>query len=222
MKQEAASHANTERFNAIASTFDDNPTRVALARGVASAILEAVPVTAREQAMELGCGTGLVTALLAPSLRHVLAVDGSANMLDVLRRKASDLGIHNIEPLEMDLSQHMPVGPFDLIYSSMTLHHIEDVETLFRRVYERLAPAAWVAFADLALEDGTFHADGVPGVMHHGFEPATLLDWLEHAGFVDVRARTAHVVKKTRADGSMREYPVLLVTAQRPVPSGEA
>jgi SAM-dependent methyltransferase len=215
MKQEAASHANTERFNAIASTFDDNPTRVDLARGVASAILDAVPITGTTRAMELGCGTGLVTALLAPRLRHVLAVDGSAKMLDVLRRKASDLGIPNIEPLEMDLAQDMPTGPFDLIYSSMTLHHIDDVATLFRRVFKRLAPTGRVAFADLALEDGTFHADGVPGVMHHGFEAAKLLDWLNAAGFVNVQARTAHVVKKTRADGSMREYPVLLVTAQR-------
>lgn len=222
MKQEAASHANAERFNAIAGTFDDNPTRVALASGVASAIVEAVPLAGTKKAMELGCGTGLVTVLLAPSLRHVLAVDGSAKMLDVLRRKASDSGIHNIEPLEMDLAQHMPVGPFDLVYSSMTLHHIDDVATLFRRVYERLAPGGRVAFADLALEDGTFHADGVPGVMHHGFEAATLFDWLNAAGFIDVQARTAHVVRKPRADGSMREYPVLLVTAQRPVPSGEA
>ena len=119
-------------------------------------------------------------------------------------------------------AQDIPTGPFDLIYSSMTLHHIDDVATLFRRVYERLAPTGRVAFADLALEDGTFHADGVPGVMHHGFEAATLLDWLTVAGFVDVQARTAHVVKKTRADGSMREYPVLLITAQRPVASGAA
>ncbi|MGE5171650.1 MAG: class I SAM-dependent DNA methyltransferase, partial [Rudaea sp.] len=214
MKQDVASRANTERFNAIASTFDDNPTRVELAHGVASAILEAVPIDGTTRAMELGCGTGLVTALLAPRLRHVLAVDGSAKMLEALGRKASELGILNIEPMESDLAQELPPGPFDLIYSSMTLHHIDDVAALFRRAYQRLAPAGRVAFADLALEDGTFHAAGVPGVMHHGFEAATLRGWLEAAGFVDVQGRIAHVVRKTRADGSMREYPVLLVTAQ--------
>jgi SAM-dependent methyltransferase len=183
---------------------------------VASAILEGVPFVGRERAMELGCGTGLVTALLASSLGHVVAVDASAGMLDVLRRKLQELGIENVEPVEADLASHIPMGPFDFIYSSMTLHHIEDVEGLFVSVYKRLAERGRVAFADLALEDGTFHSEGVSGVMHYGFEAAELLGWLDAAGFVGLQARTAHVIKKTLVDGSTREYPVLLVTGQRP------
>jgi ubiquinone/menaquinone biosynthesis C-methylase UbiE len=213
--EQGVSHANAERFDSIAATFDDNSTRIALARAVASAIIEEIPLDGGERAMELGCGTGLVTALLASNLAHVLAVDGSAGMLDVLRRKLHDLGIQNVESLEADLANQMPKGPFDLIFSSMTLHHIEDVERLFVRIYDQLAPGGRVAFADLALEDGTFHAEDVPGVMHHGFEAAELLHWLEAAKFVDLQVRTAHVIEKTRADGSMREYPVLLVTGQR-------
>jgi ubiquinone/menaquinone biosynthesis C-methylase UbiE len=214
--EQAVSRANVERFNSIAATFDDNPARIELARAVGSAILDGVPLTGRERAMELGCGTGLVTALLAPSLGHVLAVDGSAGMLDVLHRKLKALGIRNVESVEADLANQVPPGPFELVFSSMTLHHIADVEGLFIRIYDRLAPGGHVALADLALEDGTFHAEDVPGVMHHGFEPAELLRWLETAGFVDLQVRTAHVIKKTRADGSTREYPVLLVTGQRP------
>jgi ubiquinone/menaquinone biosynthesis C-methylase UbiE len=213
---QGVSGANAERFNSIAATFDDNPKRVDLARAVASAILDAVPLTGRERAMELGCGTGLVTALLASNLGCVLAVDGSGRMLDVRRRKLHELELQNVEPLEGDLANQLPTGPFDLIFSSMTLHHIEDVKELFVRIFSRLGQGGRVAFADLALEDGTFHPEDVPGVMHHGFEATELLRWLETAGFVDLQVRTAHVIKKTRADGSTREYPVLLVTAQRP------
>ncbi len=82
----------------------------------------------------------------------------------------------------------------------MTLHHIEDVEGLFVRIYDQLAPGGRVAFADLAPEDGTFHAEDVPGVMHHGFEAAELLRWLEAAGFVDLQVRTA---TSLRRPGSM-------------------
>ncbi len=207
--------ASVERFDSIAGAWDDNPTRAAIARAVAGAIVEAVPLGGTERAMELGCGTGMVTALLAADLGQVLAVDSSGGMLDVLRRKLRELGIPNVEPLEADLAQRMPAGPFDLVFSSMTLHHIEDVAGLFARVHDRLAPGGRVAFADLAREDGTFHADDVPGVMHHGFDPAELLRWLRAARFVDAQVRIAHVVRKSRADGSARDYPVLLVTARR-------
>jgi trans-aconitate methyltransferase len=142
--EQLMSRVNVERFNSIAATFDDNPTRIDLARAVAGAILDAVPLSGRERAMELGCGTGLVTALLAPNLRDLLAVDGSAGMLDVLYRKLKRLGIRNVEPMEIDLANQVPPGPFELVFSSMTLHHIADVEGLFIRVFDRLAPSGRV------------------------------------------------------------------------------
>ena len=138
----ATSRASATHFDAVASTWEADPGHTALARAVANEILEAVPLVGTGQAMEFGCGTGLVTGLLAPGGR--------------------------------------------------------------------------VAFADLAKEDGSFHGPDVPGVMHHGFEPAELTRWLEAAGFADVRVRIAHRMNRPRADGSTREYPVLLVTAQRP------
>ena len=214
-ERHATTRAHVAHFDAAAATWEDDPGRTALARAVASAILEAVPLSGTERAMEFGCGTGLVTGMLAPALGYVLATDNSAGMLDVLRRKLRELGIGNVEPLEADLAQRMPAGPFDFVFSSMTLHHIEDVAGLIARVHDVLAPGGRIAFADLAKEDGSFHAPDVPGVMHHGFEAADLTRWLEAAGFADVRVRVAHRIRRTRADGSTREYPVLLVTARR-------
>ena len=210
------SRANAARFDVVAAKWEEDPTRTGIARAVAEAILETVPLAGTERAMEFGCGTGLVTGLLAPSVGHLLAMDNSAGMLDVLRRKLPELGIANVEPMEADLAQQMPAGPFDLVFSSMTLHHIEDVAGLIARVYAVLAPGGRIAFADLDKEDGSFHGAEVPGVMHHGFEAAELTRWLEDAGFADVRVRTAHRIRKSREDGSTREYPVLLVTARRP------
>lgn len=212
----ATSRASAAHFDTVASTWEEDPGRTALARAVANAILQTVPLSGTERAMEFGCGTGLVTGLLAPSVGHLLAMDNSAGMLDVLRRKLRELGIRNVEPMEADLAQRMPAGPFDFVFSSMTLHHIEDVADLLARVHDALAPGGRVAFADLAKEDGSFHGPDVPGVMHHGFEPAELTRWLEAAGFEDVRVRIAHRMNRPRAGGSTREYPVLLVTARRP------
>ncbi|MCO5105750.1 MAG: methyltransferase domain-containing protein [Burkholderiaceae bacterium] len=212
----ATNRAHVAHFDAVADTWEEDPRRTAIARAVASAILDAVPLAGTERAMEFGCGTGLVTALVAPSVGRVLALDSSAGMLDVLRRKLRELGIENVEPMEADLAQRMPAGPFDLVFSSMTLHHIEDVAGLIARVHDVLAPGGRIAFADLDREDGSFHGADVPGVMHHGFEAAQLTRWIEAAGFADVQVRIAHRIRKSREDGSTREYPVLLVTARRP------
>ncbi|MCL4702403.1 MAG: methyltransferase domain-containing protein [Burkholderiaceae bacterium] len=215
----ATSRAGVAHFDAVAATWEEDAGRTAIGRAVAAAILETVPLAGTERALEFGCGTGLVTGLLAPSVGHLVAMDNSPGMLGVLRRKLQELGIGNVEPLEADLAQHMPAGPFDLVFSSMTLHHIEDVENLVARVHAALAPGGRIAFADLAKEDGSFHGSDVPGVMHHGFEPAQLTGWIEAAGFTDVQVRVAHRILRTRADGSTREYPVLLVTARRAAPT---
>ncbi|HKK13984.1 MAG TPA: class I SAM-dependent methyltransferase [Gammaproteobacteria bacterium] len=212
---DTVSEANVSRFNAIADSWDDNPIRTALARGVAGAILERIAPTGEERAMEFGAGTGLVTALLAPRLGRVLAVDSAGGMLDVLRDKAAGLGLDNIEVREADLSRDMPAGPFDLVFSSMTLHHIQDVAGLLARLAGVLAPGGRIAVADLETEDGTFHGD-TPGVAHQGFDPAVVAEWLAGAGFEEVQVAPAHVVHKTGADDAAHDYPVFLATARLP------
>ncbi|MEJ2644451.1 MAG: class I SAM-dependent methyltransferase [Gammaproteobacteria bacterium] len=207
--------ANITRFNAIADAWDDNPTRLELARAAAGGILENLKLTGTERAMEFGCGTGLVTALVAPNVASVLAVDSSAGMLEVLQRKTDELGLHNVQTCEEDLSRRIPTGPFDLIFSSMTLHHIADVAALFRRLSAVLAPGGRVALVDLEKEDGTFHGD-TQGVMHHGFEPATVRGWLQEARFVDPQTQRVHVLNKTGADQRPHHYPIFLATAAKP------
>lgn len=210
-----ATQANIDRFNAIADSWDDNPTRLELARAAAGGILENLALTGSEQAMEFGCGTGLVTALVAPNVASVLAVDSSAGMLEVLQRKTDELGLHNVQTCEEDLSRRIPAGPFDLIFSSMTLHHIADVAALFRRLSAALAPGGRVALVDLEQEDGSFHGD-TEGVMHHGFDPATVRSWLQEARFTEARTHRVHVLNKTGADERRHDYPIFLATATKP------
>lgn len=209
------SQANIDRFDAIARSWDEKPGRTQLARAVADAVRDTVAPRGDESAMELGAGTGLITALLAPSLGEVLAVDSSAGMLNVLRGKAEQLGLDNVKALEADLSKSIPAGPFDLIFSSMTLHHIEDVAGLIRRLADSLASGGSLALADLEREDGSFHGDK-PGIAHNGFDTDVFRRWLTEAGLVDVQLRQAHVVEKRDEDGARRAYPVFLATARKP------
>jgi len=150
-----------------------------------------------------------VTLRLAPKVGSITGADTSPGMLKMLSEKAE--------------SQHIPVklltlepsgtgdlgGPYDLIMSSMTLHHIADVPALFNRFMQHLNPGGQVALADLDEEDGSFH-EGAMGVHHNGFPRELIEGWLVEAGFKLIRCETATVTHK-----GGRDYPIFLATAQK-------
>jgi len=163
--------------------------------------------------MEFGCGTGLVAALLSPRVERITAIDSSRDMLDVLRRKIEQHRISNITPQCMDVcTAPCSFEPFDLIYSSMALHHVEHVESLFSVFFSLLKDRGVLAIADLDREDGSFHPDA-RGVFHHGFDRDSLKDKLAHAGFTEISFTTAHRFQKPNSQGVPAEYSVFLVTA---------
>src|SRR5690606_12222852 len=102
-----------------------------------------------------------------------------------------------------------------LIYSSMTLHHVEDVQGLLKTLAHHLRPGGRVALADLDAEDGGFHREAT-GIAHHGFARDTFARWLRDAGFDNVHLSTAFSARRESDDGSMREYPIFLAVASKP------
>jgi len=212
---DALSQANIDRFNELAAEWDNDPRHTTLAEAVADAITQNVPLSGAERVLEFGSGTGLVTLQIAPQVKRILAMDSSADMLDELRNKADRLGVSNVALLEGNLPDTRPDGRFDLILSSMTLHHIGDLETLFRLLFDLLEGGGRIALADLDREDGSFHGDK-PGIAHHGFDREEVEQWLQAAGFESITFATAHHMEKTDDDGQVRHYPVFLVCAVRP------
>lgn len=202
------------RFDRMAATWDANPVRVILAKAVVSAIRKAVPLRPDMQAMDFGAGTGLVTLALSADVAGITAVDTSAEMLRTLESKLNEQGISNVLTLAGDIgSAPLPAARFDLVVSSMVLHHIRDVALAFRRLRPALRPGGWIALADLDVEDGTFHADST-GVYHRGLAREDVCRWLQEAGFTDARAVDAHCIKRPGSDGAPHEYGVFLITAR--------
>jgi len=201
----------TERrnFDAAALQWDEEPRRVKLAGEIAAAILQNIPVSPEWDALDFGCGTGLVTLQLAPSLRNISGVDSSPGMLDRLNAKIQTSGFSNVRTELCELTKgELPSGKYHLITSAMTLHHIEEVVPLLQSLKSLLHPGGWIALADLETEDGSFHEDHT-GVFHHGFSSQELTDLLVKAGFSSISITTATNVVKEK-----RSYPVFLATGQ--------
>lgn len=207
--------AQKRDFNKEAASWDENPVRVKLATEVAQAIRETVALTPEMNVLDFGCGTGLVTLALQPHVGAMTGVDSSAGMLDTLRAKVERAQLKNVTTRLLDVEKGDRIeGRFDLIVSSMTLHHIREVAPLLTLFHAILKPGGALCIADLDTEGGKFHGDN-RGVFHFGFDRAQLRRDLTEAGFVDVRDRTAARVTRPSADGTVREFTVLLMTGRR-------
>jgi tRNA (cmo5U34)-methyltransferase len=200
----------SNRFDEAASAWDEEPWRVEIASAVAAAMRRSVTLSADLRVLDFGCGTGLVSLALQPFVGHVTGADTSEGMLGQLRRKIEAKGLANVETVRLDpAAPRLPDGPFDLVVSSMALHHVEDLAPLFRRFHEVLRPGGGVALADLDREDGTFHEDA-RGVFHLGLDRAAIASSLAAAGFGSVAASTATIARKND-----REYPIFLATGRK-------
>ena len=86
-------------------------------------LLARVPPIEAAEVLDLGCGPGNVTRLLAerwPEAR-VVGIDSSPEMLDKARADLPDL-----EWIEADIEQWVPSGPVDVVASNATLHWLDD------------------------------------------------------------------------------------------------
>ena len=200
------------RFDQGAETWDEQPGRVQMAEGIASAILAQVPVRETMSCVDYGCGTGLVTLAILPHVRHVTGIDSSANMLARLREKTR--GLTNVDTLHLDLEVDSPPAiQVDLVFSAMTFHHIADVPRVLQALAGMLVPGGFLAVADLDAEDGSFHQN-MTGIHHSGFERAWVKAQMQAAGLDDLCESTACEVERERPEG-MRKYPVFLIFGRK-------
>jgi SAM-dependent methyltransferase len=104
--------------------------------------------------LDIGSGPGVGTCELARLFREaqVVAVDGSPAMLARARQRAGDHG------LGARISTHLAelpggldgLAPVDLIWASMSLHHVGDEVALLRVLHDLLEPAGVIAIAERA------------------------------------------------------------------------
>lgn len=116
------------------------------------ALLESMPNGDHiESVLELGCGTGNLSVLLADAFPHAKLhfVDTAGESLDVCRsRLGTDrrLTFDQRDVRELEFAD----GSFDLITSSIAIHHLvsSEKQTLFRRCQSWLSDGGFLVFSD--------------------------------------------------------------------------
>jgi ubiquinone/menaquinone biosynthesis C-methylase UbiE len=80
-------------------------------------------------ALEIGCGTGAFSRLLAERSESVLALDLSPNMIALARERSARFPNISFEVADV-LTRELPAGMFDCVASIATLHHLPAGEVL--------------------------------------------------------------------------------------------
>ncbi len=96
------------------------------------------------RALEIGCGTGLFTAMFARSGAEILAVDLSDELLEKARARSLPPTVtFRNEPFEDCAAE----GPFDAVIGSSVLHHL-DLDAALGKIHSLLRPGGVLSFAE--------------------------------------------------------------------------
>ncbi len=173
-------------------------------------LLARIGATAPTEVVDLGCGPGNLTGLLAERWpdAHVAGLDSSPEMIAAAQSSAEGLG-RPVDYAVADLRDWRPERPVDVLVSNATLQWVPDHLELLPRLVAAVAAGGWFAFqvpgnfdepshtlrAELAAEPA--YASYAEGAAHPGaHDPEVYYDALVAAGCgVDVWETTyTHVL----------------------------
>jgi ubiquinone/menaquinone biosynthesis C-methylase UbiE len=134
---------------------------------------------------DLGCGTGQVTAALAPFVGEVISIDSSPAMLQAAKRRLQ--GLDNVTLRRGDL-ESLPVDDsrLDLATLMLVLHHVPEPDKALAEVARTLKPGGRVVIVDMLPHDRESYRHQM-GHLWLGFADQEIRRLLATAGFVHTR-----------------------------------
>jgi ubiquinone/menaquinone biosynthesis C-methylase UbiE/DNA-binding transcriptional ArsR family regulator len=157
---------------------------------------------------DLGCGTGQVSAALAPFVARVIAVDASSQMLQAARKRLHGFGNVDLRRGELET---LPIGRarLDVATLMLVLHHVPEPPRALAEVARVLKPAGRLVVVDMLPHDRESYRQQM-GHVWLGFSEEYVLRLLADAGFEET-----HVVALT-PDGRAKGPGLFVATGRRP------
>lgn len=100
-----------------------------------------LPALSGRRVLDVGCGSGRFTYYFAeygPS--ELVGIDVSEEMLSLARKRLSPGANIRFEESSADSLSGFDSGSFDFVFSSTTMHYVEELEKAFSEAYRVIAP----------------------------------------------------------------------------------
>ena len=207
-------HPNDEAVRK-AQAYDERPFIQNLAQGAGLALQSKIGLQPNWDVLEFGCGTGLVLQRVASNVHIAVGVDSSDGVIYVLNKKNIDkvtaccLQLSQSDTLQQHFQKRGLSGDaapeaFDMIYSSMTLHHISDIAATIKLLKAYLKPGGTLVAFDFQKgpESLLFHPQPISSSVHHkgGFVAEDLVSMWQEVGLKDVSCERVHRFTKDVKD----------------------
>ena len=204
---------STLHFDIKAKDWDKDLEKTERAKLIATQMIQVIQPNKQLNALEFGCGTGLLSFELKDYFKEITLVDYSEGMINVLKEKIEFQNIKNFKPLLIDLIKNpSKIEKTDVIFTLMTLHHIENIEEIATIFYSLLNSNGYLCIADLVEEDGSFHPKEQNFNGHFGFNRETLENLLKKCGFEIIYFSSPYTIEKKT---TLKKYPIFLLIAQK-------
>ncbi len=201
-------------FDLKAAEWDNNPMHWDRSRAIVEEIKNRIPLNKNMSALEFGAGTGIASFLLKDNLKEIMLMDNSSEMVKIIKGKIETTKVDNLKVLNFDLEHNdYTRKKFDLIFSQMVLHHVDDTDSIIGKFSKLLNNGGYLAIADLFEEDGSFHGDGFTG--HKGFDPEKLSAILRDHQFKNIVYRPCFTIERKIPEAVTKHFEVFLLSAKR-------
>ncbi len=134
---------------------------------------------------DLGCGTGSLSAAIAPHVAAVHAIDASSAMLAAARTRLERLDNVTVHEGTLEVLP-LPDATLDVAVMSLVLHHLVDPPRALRDVRRVLRAGGRLLITDMRSHAHTEYQQQM-GHVWLGFDAPTLERWLTDAGFAGMR-----------------------------------
>lgn len=182
---------NTDKFEMIANIYD-TPERIQTAKVSSEAIRKYAVDVKNKNAIDFGCGTGLVGMNLLNDFNSILFLDTSQNMINQIKQKISDLNIRNGDTLCFDFEKDgLSDLRADYIFMAQVLLHIQDVEFVLSRLFDVLNEGGHLLIVDFNKNENI-----VSDLVHNGFHQAELAGMMTQIGYRDIQSETFYTGSK--------------------------
>lgn len=176
---------NTDKFEMIANRYDTSE-RIQIAKVSSDAIREYLVDANSKNAIDFGCGTGLVGMNLLNDFHSMLFLDTSQNMINQIKQKISDLHIQNVDTLCFDFEKEdLSDLHADYIFMVQVLLHIHDVEFVLTRLFDVLNEGGHLLILDFDKNEKV-----VSDLVHNGFDQVKLTDMMTKIGYRNIQSKT--------------------------------
>lgn len=168
--------------------------------------------------LELGCGTGKNTAFLLTKASKIVGIDFSQGMLEKAREKFSSSTV-DFRVGDLKREWNVQDESFDLVTSSLTLEHIEDIGHIFAQAYRKLVSEGIFFISELhpikqytgskaryETENGTevlevyvhHMSEYIREAENHGFIMEKVEEWFDHESENEIPRILSFVFRKRK------------------------